>query len=259
VSNDNLGRHRAPGRLNPASSLSAAISRAAKPASKASAVIAISGGMAASFALPASAAIVTTETKTKAPATPTAILTPSAAPAQPVSRTFGKIGFKGVDKPRPVAVPMGQRTIDRVSRSATREPVSRSATREPVSRVSTNTQKTPVETLAPSSGGLLDVAAGLAGIDYVYGGTTTAGFDCSGFTQYVFGKRGIGLPRTAEAQRQAATPVSDPQPGDLVFMGSPAHHVGIYAGNGMMWDSPQTGGAVSKRSVYSSSATFGRV
>jgi cell wall-associated NlpC family hydrolase len=250
LSNDNFVRHRAPGRLNPASSLSAAISRAAKPATKASALIAISAGMAASFALPASAAIVTTGAWTKAPAATAALVAPSAAPAQPVSRTFGKIGFKGVVKPRPVAAPVvRQRTIDRASRSATREPVA---------RVSTKTQQAPVETLVPSSGGLLDVAASLAGIDYVYGGTTTAGFDCSGFTQYVFGKRGISLPRTAEAQRQAATPVSNPQPGDLVFMGSPAHHVGIYAGSGMMWDSPRTGQAVTKRSIYSSSATFGR-
>jgi len=47
--------------------------------------------------------------------------------------------------------------------------------------------------------------------------------------------------------------------GDLVFFGAPAYHVGIYAGNGMMWDSPHTGKAVSKRSIFSSSATFGRV
>jgi cell wall-associated NlpC family hydrolase len=106
---------------------------------------------------------------------------------------------------------------------------------------------------------VLGVAASLAGIYYVYGGNTTAGFDCSGFTQYVFRKRGISLPRTAEAQRRAATRVSNPQPGDLVFMGSPAYHVGIYAGNGMMWDSPRTGKAVSKRAIWSSSATFSRV
>jgi cell wall-associated NlpC family hydrolase len=108
----------------------------------------------------------------------------------------------------------------------------------------------------------LDIAASLAGIDYVYGGTTTDGFDCSGYTQYVFNKVGIDLPRTAEAQRQATTPVSDPQPGDLVFFGAPAHHVGIYAGNGKMWDSPETGSAVglrTDRSERSGGATYGRV
>jgi len=69
---------------------------------------------------------------------------------------------------------------------------------------------------------------------------------------------GINLPRTAEEQRQAATSVSNPQPGDLVFFGIPAYHVGIYAGNGLMWDSPRTGLAVAQRSIFSASATFGR-
>jgi len=106
---------------------------------------------------------------------------------------------------------------------------------------------------------VLGIAASLAGIYYIYGGTTTAGFDCSGFTQYVFGKVGISLPRTAEQQRQFTTPVTNPQPGDLVFFGAPASHMGIYAGNGMMWDSPRTGRAVSLRSIYSSTVTYGRV
>ena len=109
----------------------------------------------------------------------------------------------------------------------------------------------------PSSG-VLGIAASLTGISYVYGGTTPAGFDCSGYTQWVFGKAGRSLPRTAEAQRQAATPVSDPQPGDLVFFGAPAFHVGIYAGGGMMYDSPRTGKATAKRSIWSSSVTYGR-
>jgi cell wall-associated NlpC family hydrolase len=111
---------------------------------------------------------------------------------------------------------------------------------------------------APASAGVLAIAASLKGIYYIYGGTTTAGFDCSGFTQYVFNRVGITLPRTAEEQRQFATPVSTPMVGDLVFFGAPAHHVGIYAGNGMMWDSPQTGSAIALRSIYAS-ATYGRV
>jgi cell wall-associated NlpC family hydrolase len=157
----------------------------------------------------------------------------------------------------PAPAPVVHRTIAQVSRPI--GGVSRSLTRQAISPVSTGATWTPVAAPATRSGGVLGIASSLAGIDYVYGGTSTAGFDCSGFTQYVFGKRGISLPRTAEAQRQAATPVSNPQPGDLVFVGAPAYHVGIYAGNGMMWDSPRTGKAVAKRSIWSSSATFGRV
>jgi len=222
--------------LNPASSLSTAISRSAKPAAKASAVIVVSGGMAASFALPASAATLTTPVNTKkAAATEVlAIAAPSAAQAPLVSPAFGNIGFSGVDKPKPV-------------RSSTSS--SRSATRVPLANVAP----------APASAGVLAIAASLKGIYYVYGGTTLAGFDCSGFTQYVFNRVGITLPRTAEQQRQFATPVSNPLPGDLVFFGAPAHHMGIYAGNGMMWDSPQTGSAISLRSIYSTGVTYGRV
>lgn len=66
--------------------------------------------------------------------------------------------------------------------------------------------------------------------------SSVTGFDCSGFTQYVFGKVGISLPRTAEQQRQFVTPVSNPQPGDLVFFGAPACHLGIYAaGSPLRW------------------------
>jgi len=193
--------------------------------------------MVASFALPASAATMITQVKTKAPAATAvlAIAAPSAAQAPLVSPAFGNIGFSGVDKPKPVV----RSTTISSSRSATRVALS---TRVP----------------APRSAGVLGIAASLAGIYYIYGGTTTAGFDCSGYTQYVFGQIGIKLPRTAEQQRQFATPVSKPVPGDLVFFGAPAYHVGIYAGNGKMWDSPQTGSAVSLRSIYSG-ATYGRV
>ena len=206
--------------------------------------MAVSSGMVASFALPASAAPLATTVKPKAPNVigALAIAAPSAAEAPLVSPSFGNIGFSGVAKPKPVAPrPTASRTVDRASRSAARVPV-------------TSTAPVP----APRSAGVLGIAASLAGIFYVYGGTTTAGFDCSGYTQYVFAKVGISLPRTAEAQRQATTRVSIPVPGDLVFFGAPAHHMGIYAGNGMMWDSPRTGSAISKRAIYSTSVTYGR-
>jgi peptidoglycan DL-endopeptidase CwlO len=246
VSSHVSGRHRAPIRLNPASSLSAAISRSAKPAAKASAVFAVSGGMVASFALPASAATITaTVAKPKVPAASVVlpIAAPSAAQAPLVSPSFGDIGFSGIakPKPKPVVAPVAQRATITSSRSASRLPVSHSA---------------PVP--APRSAGVIGIAASLAGIPYVYGGTTTSGFDCSGFTQYVFRRAGISLPRTAEEQRQATTPVSTPAVGDLVFFGSPAYHVGIYAGNGKMWDSPTTGKSVSLRSIFSG-ASYGRV
>ncbi|GAF65035.1 putative peptidase [Bacillus sp. TS-2] len=72
------------------------------------------------------------------------------------------------------------------------------------------------------------------GIPYVWGGTSTAGFDCSGFIQYVFKQQGINLSRTVATQWNAGTPVSKPSVGDVVFFetytNGPSHN-GIYIGN----------------------------
>lgn len=249
MSSHEVGRHRAPRSLSSASSFSSAISRSAKPASKTSAVIVMSGAMVASLALPASAATPTLQDKaTAAVAQAVWVAAPSAAQAPLVPQNFGNIGFTGVIKPPPpppppVVAPVVQRAVVAVSRSVTRAAIS------PVSA--------PAQS-APRSGGILGMAASLAGVPYVYGGTTTSGFDCSGYTQYVFAKLGISIPRTAEQQRQAVKSVSSPQPGDLVFFGNPAGHVGIYAGKGMMWDAAHTGTVVQLQSIWSTTVTYGR-
>lgn len=73
------------------------------------------------------------------------------------------------------------------------------------------------------------------GVPYVWGGEDPSGFDCSGFIQYVYGKHGIHLPRTADIQFNVGTVVKrgDEKPGDLVFFETyypGASHVGIYLG-----------------------------
>lgn len=75
------------------------------------------------------------------------------------------------------------------------------------------------------------------GTKYVSGGTSTNGFDCSGFTMYVFDKIGINLPHQSGSQYQMGTDVSldEMRPGDLVFFntsGKGISHVGIYVGDG---------------------------
>lgn len=84
------------------------------------------------------------------------------------------------------------------------------------------------------------------GVPYVWGGTSPSGFDCSGFTQYVFHSVGVSLSRTAKAQQDMGIQISPTavQPGDLVFEGNPAYHVGIYIGGGRYIHSPQTGDVV---------------
>lgn len=96
------------------------------------------------------------------------------------------------------------------------------------------------------------------GTQYVYGGTTPAGFDCSGFTGFAFAKAGKRLPRTEAQQQRAVRRVTSPRTGDLVFFGARAHHVGIYVGNGKMLHSPRTGKPVQIAKIYAK-PTYGRV
>lgn len=84
---------------------------------------------------------------------------------------------------------------------------------------------------------LLNIAMRFGGVPYVWGGETPAGFDCSGFVQYVFRQVGVNLPRTADVQYELGRKVlrSELQPGDLVFFETyepGASHDGIYVGGG---------------------------
>lgn len=96
------------------------------------------------------------------------------------------------------------------------------------------------------------------GKPYVWGDAGPISFDCSGLVQYVYDQVGIHLPRVAADQQSYTTPVTNPLPGDLVFYGSPAYHVGIYIGGGMMIDAPHAGAVVRVEQVWPG-ATYGRV
>ena len=81
----------------------------------------------------------------------------------------------------------------------------------------------------PSADQVIATARAQIGDRYVYGAVGPDTFDCSGLMLYSFGKNGIGLPRTAAAQQDYATPISasDRRPGDLIFWGNAAHHVAL--------------------------------
>ena len=100
------------------------------------------------------------------------------------------------------------------------------------------------------SSDLVDHALSLRGIPYVFGGTSRSGFDCSGYTQYVFRGSGISLPRTAAEQFRVGSSVSRAQlqSGDLVFFttyASGASHVGIYIGGGSFVSASNNGVSIS--------------
>ena len=260
VNDTRTGRHRAAARYNPAAEISTIVRSAGETGVKASAVLAASGGLVATFALPAQAApratsgTTTVAAEGAATAAPTQLELPPAVvapdPASPVAvEALGVIGVKAVAKPKPKPQP-----APRVVADAVRERSSSTEASRTTQRPSTSTSTS----VAQSSSEVVNIARTLLGIAYVFGGETPAGFDCSGFTQYVFGKAGVSIPRTASAQQAAATPVSDPKPGDLVFYGYPAWHVGIYTGNGMMIDSPREGKFTSERPMFSGVTGYGR-
>lgn len=91
--------------------------------------------------------------------------------------------------------------------------------------------------------GVVGIAMKYLGTPYVYGGSSPRGFDCSGFTQYVYKQAGVNLPRTSGSQTGAGqrVSISNLKSGDLLY--GPGH-VGIYIGNGQFIHSPAPGQSV---------------
>ena len=105
---------------------------------------------------------------------------------------------------------------------------------------------------APES--LAATALALQGTPYVWGGTTPRGFDCSGFTRYVYAQHGISLPRTARHQYRIGDAVAERniRPGDLVFFSTSApgpSHVGLAIGDGRFVHAPTERAAVRVESL----------
>ena len=94
-------------------------------------------------------------------------------------------------------------------------------------------------------GGVVGIAMRYLGVPYRWGGASPSGFDCSGFTMYVYAQIGVSLPHYTGAQWNMGSPVSrgDLQPGDLVFFNG-LGHMGIYVGGGNFIHAPHTGDVV---------------
>lgn len=105
------------------------------------------------------------------------------------------------------------------------------------------TAANPIQSVDPE---VLAIAQDLLGTQYVWGGSTPEGFDCSGFIYYVFNKAGMKMGRySSEGYYNRSYYVNDPQPGDLVFFENTykrgISHMGIYLGNNEFIHASDTG------------------
>jgi len=276
------GRHRAPGRFNAIAELKTIAKESAQPAVKGAAIVAATGGLVASFAGTANAADGTSSVTAPAAVGPQ-VGTPAAGNA------LSSIGYAAPAlkqaQVKPLVIEDIQVKTERAAKqkaaqelaarkaakqaaadraAAAQAAAARQAATQRASR-STSAQRPALNPApaaapapAPRASGIVGIAQSLFGVPYVYGGTTPSGFDCSGFTSYVYRQAGISIPRTASAQQSAATRVSSPSPGDLVFFGTPAYHVGIYVSPGRLIDAQRSGTTVGNHSIWTTPSGYGR-
>jgi cell wall-associated NlpC family hydrolase len=137
-----------------------------------------------------------------------------------------------------------------VAQSAQRDNIS--VTEAPAVAAISSIRTGPVP--APAVGAsIIETAYAYIGTPYVSMGNSPAGFDCSGFTSYVYAQHGISIPRTARGQWGAGTaiPESVAQPGDLVVLNG-GGHIGIWISPGVMIDAPVPGSSVGVHNTWGS-------
>ena len=119
----------------------------------------------------------------------------------------------------------------------------------------------PPPPVGSGASGAVAAAESRVGDWYQWGATGPNTFDCSGLVMWAYAQVGISLPHFSGAQYADTThiPMSDLQPGDLVFFSDPGEHVAMYVGNGEIIEAPHTGAQVHIIPMYSEFTLAGRV
>jgi cell wall-associated NlpC family hydrolase len=130
------------------------------------------------------------------------------------------------------------------------EPEPRASRSEP--RTAAPVDPPPADVPASGRAGVAVAAAkAQLGKPYVWAADGPSSYDCSGLTMYAWAQAGVSLPHSSRMQISSGTQVSRSQlqPGDLVFYGSPIHHVAMYVGGGQIIHAPQAGDVVKYASL----------
>lgn len=246
-------RHRAQTvRTNPLDTVSKAVSANAGTVGRQAAVIAAASGLILSMGLPANAADTTAgvSASTESGSAQSALAV-TAAPTATVS--FERPVVKTTAAPKPA--PVRAQSTESESRTASGTRTASTASASTASAPEAAAEKQAETVSSASTSGIAALAYTGIGRPYVWGGTTPNGWDCSGFTQWVYAQAGVSIPRVNAWT--AMTPTSTPQPGDLVMQNGGAH-VGIYVGNGMMISAlnPSQGTLLHSVAATGSSAFF---
>jgi cell wall-associated NlpC family hydrolase len=155
-----------------------------------------------------------------------------------------------------------QRAIARAERRREAREAARAAAAAAAAAASQQQATTPppsgpipsVKASSPNAQAAVDAALAQVGDPYQWGGAGPDSFDCSGLTMYAWAQAGVGLPHNSAMQYSSTARVAqaDLEPGDLLFFGSPIHHVGMYIGSGQMVEAPYTGAFVRVTSAFRS-------
>jgi cell wall-associated NlpC family hydrolase len=173
---------------------------------------------------------------------------------QVVDRVQGELSRLVQAEQRRRAAAAARKAREAARQAAARAPVAPAVDEPPSGSPPPSTgSPVPDPPVGEGAGAAIAAARSVLGVRYTWGGADpSTGFDCSGLVMWAWAHGGKSLPHSSAAMYSSSQHISmsSIQPGDLVFYGSPIHHVALYIGGGQIIHSPHTGSYVQVASVY---------